>query len=343
MLTVLRYPTTSPFTSACRVATGRSAILHMARRWNPSHVFIPCYVPEGVLNPFLQTPTTIVFYKLKNNLHYDSGDVMLKLTENMNDLERPVIIGIQYFGFGIEMWPLAELAHQHGGIMFADCAHSLITGNASAADVVLHSLNKFLPVPDGAIMASRRADLDLSVEENALPSLPRTVIDAYRAHMKENWNISVAPTGMDIGEMLHASENAYEIYYRSINANMELMAQSSESRALEAETDFQAMAEARWAKSHILREHLNPALFVRDENAQFAFPIRCHGNREEMSEALMGIGVVASALKEKWDHIPVDGFDFEAEFIDDHLLLPIGEDVGVEMLLAMANTLNKFA
>lgn len=340
MLTVLRHSTASSFTSAIRCATGRSAILHLIKQYAPQTVFMPSYVPEGVINPFIASNVKIVFYKLLDDLWPDIGDLAEKLS--LYSSERPLVVGIQYFGFHMPFSDMAHAAHTHGGILLADCAHSLITsGNAASADIVLHSLNKFLAVPDGAIMASRRREIDLSA--NDLPPLPPSVIECYRAHLQANAKIALAAGVVDAAEPLAASNRAYADYYKQINRDMRLMAQSAESRAVEAATDFQYMAQSRWAKSLWLRQNLNEPLIVRNEAAQFAFPIRCYGQREDVRMALMEIGVMASTLDDRWDHVPKEGFIAESEFLHDHLLLPIGEEVGFEMLLAMANELNRFA
>ena len=124
---------------------------------------------------------------------------------------------------------------------------------------------------------------------------------------------------------------------------MSLHAQSSESRVIEGATDWSALAKERKRKSELLTRNLHKRLVVRsDAGAQFAHPIRCHGQLDEMVAALNHIGVIASAASARWDHIPDSGFEFETEFIDDHLLLPIGEDVDGEYLVEMCNALRQF-
>ncbi len=66
-------------------------------------------------------------------------------------------------------------------------------------------------------------------------------------------------------------------------------------------------------------------------------PIRCKGKRRGIEAALYQVGVLASTLTDRWDHVQ-QGFDIELEFFDDHLLLPIDRDVN-----SMARVLLEFA
>lgn len=342
MLTVLRYPTTSPITSACRAATGRSLLLHFARRWNPQVVYMPCYVPEGVIKPFKESGATIVFYKLDEQLRPDTDILALDLAMAVHGGARPVIVVIHYCGMVQPMGALREIADRYGAVLLSDCAHALLNSAAHTqfADVVLYSLSKFLPVADGAVIATTKLDLDLSVAEEALPEMHQEASAAFTAHLEFNRTIGLAQHGADISSVLESSAEAYEAYYKHIDGDMELKTQSARSRAIEARTNLATMRKVRERNSRILSDMMPPSLLVReDQDCQFAFPIRCCGKREEMIAALCEIGVLASSLSDKWEFIPLSGFEVEANFIDDHLLLPIGEQVSQESIITMVDAL----
>ena len=306
--------------------------MHMAKRWAPDYVFMPCFVPEGVLHPFQALGVKVVFYKLTESLDVDLRDLKEKM--EANEGKRPLVVVINYFGF--ESWiNVSPLAHHFGGILLADCAHSVMGGENTIlphpADAVLYSLNKFLPVVDGALIGSRNSNLDLSIDHTTLPYLPRGIMAEYEVHLRANAVIAAASSGTDITNEVAISELAYETYYRFIDANMQPMAQSEESRATEAAVDLWMMTHLRNINSQILASHLDNSLLVREAvSAAFAYPIRCHGKRELMRAALMDIGVLPSILKDRWDHVPAEGFEIERAFIDDHLLLPIYGNIDPE-------------
>ncbi len=54
-------------------------------------------------------------------------------------------------------------------------------------------------------------------------------------------------------------------------------------------------------------------------------PLNC----EHVYDELLKVGVLPSRLIDKWDHIPKgdDRFSIEHIFMDQHLLLPVGEEV----------------
>ncbi len=241
MLTVLRHHTAAPFTSGCRVATGRSAILHMIRQHKTTVALMPCYVPDGVIKPFQAANVEIEFYRLERDLGPNLKDVTRLLDAKFG--AKIIVVAIQYFGWRRRFRELRHAVHAAGGILFEDCAHCL-RGSGQDGDVVLFSLNKFLPVIDGAIMASRNPSLDVSVHEQLDP-LPDECLAAYALHLEYNGRIA---KDNDVGTNILNSIQSYNAYYEWIG-DMALHCQSAESRAVEAMTDLTNMALVREAAS----------------------------------------------------------------------------------------------
>jgi hypothetical protein len=339
MLTVLRCAQEMPFTSGCRVATGRSAVLLLIERWKPTCVFMPCFVPAGIIRPFQHAGVPIVFYRLNPDLRTSMGDLYLKVKEAR--AERPLIVSIRYFGYSQPTQDMVDLAHDAGGILLEDCAHALFDGSKTS-DVILYSLNKFLPVTDGAIMVSRRNSVNVSIDESALAPLHQEAVAAYTAHMEINARIAAYDSPRTVAQLAMASAEAYSAYYTMIDSDMSPRSQSAISRAVEAATDMVTMSESRKMKSVMLRAAMPPGLLVRREPAQFAFPVRCAGRRREMVAALMNVGVLPSFFEGLWDHVPAEGFDFEREFLADHVLLPINESVTFASISKIASALREF-
>jgi hypothetical protein len=338
MLTVLRHPVASPFTSGCRLATGRQAITLLIRRLQPACVFMPCYVPEGVIQPFQNAGIEIIFYKLQRDLNADLEDLESKMDRELGD--RQLVIAIHYFGYS-QPTELMSLAHKYNGVLLADRAHGLYN-DLTQADVVLYSLNKMMPVTDGAIIVSRNPEIDLSMEHcRSLDPLPRPVLDSYRDHLRANASLSLAKAEKEASSYLFQSENSYDHYYDYIKTHFEPMAQSAESRVTETTFDLVFSATWRLINSDTLLTELDRKFIVRPEPAQFAFPIHCHGRREEIAAALFHDGVLAATLDSKWNHIPQSGYAVESKFIDDHLLLPIGDGVTAAELAIIAHRINQ--
>ena len=334
MLTVLRYPKSSQFTSGCRLATGRSCIAHLIDIYQPKIVFMSCYVPEGVIWPFAKAGVEIKFYRLNRDLSPNVDDVQRLISVARAPF---IFVFIHYFGWpGLIDMLLTEAVRDQGGVILEDCAHRLFDESTSEADVTLYSLNKFLPVADGAIMVSRNSAIDITVGDGLRP-LSDVTLFAYAAHLEANARIA---NGFAIGQAMQDNRRAYEIYYDGIK-DMKPHGQSNQSRAVEAATNYLGMMTGRKRKSLLLAGLLSRLAGRPHVASQFAFPIRCHGHRREMETALFSADVMASTLTDRWDHVRHD-FAIETEFFDDHLLLPIGEDVTNADCYRMAEVLKQF-
>lgn len=322
MLTVLRHSQREPWKSECRVATGRSAILHLIKVANPKAVLMPCYVPEGVITPFQRTGIPIKFYKLREDLRPDLDHVTRLMTKGA------LFVLIHFFGYQTETGALREIVHNAEGLLFEDCAHALFA-KAIDADVALWSLNKFLPVVDGAILKSRRRDIDVSYTATQ-PLHPR-ILNAYHQHLDLNARIAVCSDPAQVNDLANESNLAYEEYYKEIK-DLSICAQSAESQCITDSTDLDAVKQAR---SHNAASYykLLPKCFMfrpKPPTAPFAFPIivRPPLRVEQVFNRLLEIGVLASKLVDKWNHVPDDPrFTAERTIMDQHLLLPVGEGV----------------
>lgn len=321
MLTVLRHSQRS-WTSECRVATGRSAILHLIKVANPKSVLMPCYVPEGVILPFQRVGVPIKFYRLRDDLRPDLDHVTRLMTRGA------LFVLIHYFGYQTETGALREIVSDAKGIFFEDCAQAMFA-KAADADVALWSLNKFLPVVDGAILKSRRRDVDVS--NPISQTLQPRILNAYHQHLDLNARLSVCNDPTQVMDLAAESNLAYEEYYKEIN-DLIIYAQSAESRCIEASTDLTTVQEIRNHNASAYYKGIPECFGFRPKNpvAPFAYPIvvRSPLKRDDVFKALLQIGVLASTLVDKWNHVPQDPkFTAERAFMEQHLLLPVGEEV----------------
>mgnify|MGYP001576704093 CR=1 FL=1 len=181
MLTCLRHSQRN-WTSECRVATGRSAINHLIHIAMPKAVLMPAYVPEGVIIPFQRLKVPIKFYKLREDLRPDLDHLQKLIAKG------DMVVVIHYFGYLTETGALREIISNANGLLFEDCVHAAFA-KAPDADVALWSMNKFLPVVDGAIMRSRRRSIDVSCRD--FPPLPPLVMAAYHKHLDLNARLAL--------------------------------------------------------------------------------------------------------------------------------------------------------
>ncbi len=338
MLTVLRHSQRN-WTSECKVATGRSAINLLISKLSPKAVLMPAYCPEGVIVPFQRMGIPIKFYKLREDLRPDLDHLQKVISRGA------LVVVIHYFGNLTEIGALREIINEMEGTLFEDCAHAFYAA-APQADVALWSLNKFLPVVDGAILRSRRRHIDVNCPEQ--PPLPPYVMSAYHSHLDLNSRLALTGPQQAV-DVENESRLAYEEYYRYISTTPISHSMSAESKCIIANTDLEKVKETRSYNAAAYYKNIPECYRFRTHSpvAPFAFVIvvRSPLNCEEVFERLMAIGVMPSRLIDKWDHLPRgdDRFSNEHVFMDQHLLLPVGEDVTLDHIRKISNVLKELS
>jgi hypothetical protein len=341
--------------SLCRLATGRSALLHLIHRLPPSctrKVLLPAYVAEGVIQPFRGAGFEILFYRLQRDLSPMVEDVVALLQQANG---QAVVVLIHYFGFPARSETLSSVLMQHDAIVVDDLAHAPFTAGANGrllgegAELALYSLNKFLPVVDGAILLSRRTEIDVSVDEGALPELPESAQAAYREHLQAATALAVAEP-QEAQPWLQALGETYEGYYAVINSDLSPHRQSTASRQAEDVFPYRQLIAQRQANSRILYDGLKSSVFelvypeLPDGVVPFCIPARVSAERRgEILEQLFARGILLSTLQDKWDFIPADNkahFAVETAFLREHVLIPVSEFISADAMGYMVEQLN---
>lgn len=349
------FPLPDAGATSCRLATGRSALLHLIRRLPPScaqTVLLPTYVAEGVIQPFREAGFEIVFYRLQPDLRPVVEDVAFLLPQVGG---QAVFVLIHYFGFSACSEPLSSVLMQHDAIVVDDLAHAPFTAGPNGrllgegAELALYSLNKFLPVVDGAILLSRHPDIDVAVDETELSELSQAAQAAYREHLQAA--AELAASGPDAAQpLLQALGETYERYYAVINGDLSAHRQSAASRQVEAAFPYRWLIERRQAHARMLYEGLKSPAFdlvypaLAAGVVPFCIPARVPvERRSEILQRLFARGILLSTLQDKWDFIPAGReahFAVETAFLREHVLIPVSEFISVDAMGYMTEQLN---
>jgi dTDP-4-amino-4,6-dideoxygalactose transaminase len=279
------------------------------------------------------------FYRLSAELQPDEGDV----AELLRDAPAPaVFMLIHYFGYPSASPALLAMLRQAGALVVSDCAHAPLSRTAAGVplgeigEVALYSLNKFIPVCDGAILVSMTPRVDVALDEAALPALPAATVEAYEVHLRACRQLFEAPTPAQAEDYLGMIASGYEAYYKFINDDLSPRRQGLESRRIEACFPFAEAARVR--RRHGVRVHqallANPVVrplwqALPTHVVPFGIPvIVADHRRDDIQRMLFEDGILASTLVDKWDFVArerEDHFAFELAFLRDHLLLPVSE------------------
>lgn len=344
-------------TSMCHLATGRSALHHLIDRLEDAKaatVLMPCYVAEGVIKPFSAAGLRIEFYRLNADLSPNVDDVRTLLERTDGSF---IFVLVHFFGFPAYVNGLNELLVHHRALLIEDCAHALMSMSeggrplAENTGIALYSLNKFLPVTDGAILVSRTAAIDVSLDVEAFPELPGQAQEAYTRHLAACRDLFECADPARARVILSEIGASYEEYYAIINGDLSVRRQSKASRAFAERFSFDACAQRRRENARYVYAHLNSESVklvhevLPSGVVPFGLPARVpSGRRAEVLDALFDRGILLSTLQDKWTFVPDDRrdfFQFEASFLNDHVLIPVSEFITLEAMDYMVLELNR--
>ncbi len=268
-----------------------------------------------------------------------------------------VVVLIHYFGFSVHSPELTSCLARHHPVVVDDCAHAPFTTTPAGesltghAELALYSLNKFIPVVDGAILVSNRPDIDLTLDERELRELPDDVQEAYQNHLLAGRDLFDCNDPSRARCHLEKLGEYYEQYYAVINSDLSAFRQSARSRRVEDKFPYNWLVQQRLRNSRVVYEGLKSPAFslvypaLPQGTVPWCIPARVPTQRrKEILEKLFEQGVLLSTLQNKWDFVPSaqrSHFAVEASFLDEHVLIPVSEFITSDSMFEMVKRLNE--
>ena len=147
--------------------TGRSALKYLLRYLieDDSRFLLPSYLCESILSPLKELDIDYKFYKINKNLQINIEDLKSKIKKD------DIIIVLHYFGFTQPdniLRKLNKTKEEYNSIIIEDTTHSVFTNNefnGIIGDYIITSLRKWLPIPDGAFLASNFSLGDYEIDK----------------------------------------------------------------------------------------------------------------------------------------------------------------------------------
>jgi hypothetical protein len=340
-------------------ATGRGAALHIAQALSQlgvSRALVPAFAPEGLIAPLIQSGLKCEFYRLDSHLSPDlaSVDRILRAPGG-----RAVVAVIHFFGFLKVSNELRGICEAAGALILEDCAQALLSRDENGlafserATLSLFSLNKFLPVCEGATAFSMTKEVQLGIEDDIRPTLPEEAMSSYSAHLNavarlaQSQNTSLK----DLGDSMAEIEATYERYYSHLHPRIVDRRLSDFQRSTPFPAfNYLAIAYARRRNAELLYEAVDWTRWESTEPLMhpgvipFAIPLRVRPDRRDaIMRVMLEEGVWLGRMQNKWDFIPSESredFQVEASFIAGHVLVPVGEWIGADEIVNMARALN---
>ncbi|OIQ49235.1 DegT/DnrJ/EryC1/StrS aminotransferase family protein [Pseudodesulfovibrio hydrargyri] len=342
--------------SSCFASTGRSLVAFLVDTLGLSSdhtCLIPAYVPEGVVQPLRMSGIRVDFYRVDHRLFADPERLSRQVEK---DPSVRLVVLIHPFGFEQPVRPIRDMLSGRGIAILEDCAQALLsrtedgTTLGQEGDFSLFSLNKFLPVPDGAVLQSHCRGTSVDCGQLARgPEGWRESILAYEEHLRLNHAL-LTSTSPD-RRLLEETGEAYERYYSFVNRELGLSAPSDVTLDRLRRLAPGAMAEARRRNCALLYAGLKQTTFRfvypqwDDRTVPMAVPVRVRPEeRERIADRLFERNILLSTLVDKWNFIPPgreSAFPAESEFMASHLLVPVNEFLSSEEMEYMVATMNQ--
>lgn len=348
--------------------TGRSAIyqLIVALGLTDNYsVLLPAYVPEGVIDPFIVKGVDVSFYPTDRRLLADPDTIRNMLTV---DKSIRALIIIHPMGFLQPIDAIKNICNEKGVCLIEDNAQGLFSSYAdggrvgSKGDVALFSLNKFLPVPDGAILSvynpaislistkTRHGDDAISDGKDKAEVKSWVAQGYYLCHLYINHLVHKSRNNFHAWTLLKVSGNFYEKYYQRVRYDFRPKAMSALAKQILSAMDLEQVAIRRSANCRYVYQNLNSSFFrlVFDHFPDNVVPLALpafvpEGKRSKVIEAARRQGVYLSTLVEKWNHIPPRGrekFKEEIYYLENHVLIPINEFLTSQEMNYLVGVLN---
>lgn len=132
--------------------SGRDALKTIAREFEPTKVYLPALACDSMVIPFEMYEHKVVYYKLNK-------DYSIDLQYLKSIIDDGLFLYMDYFGkTAITDNELHELRNQNNLIFIEDRTHNLIWDKKSEfePEFIMASLRKWINVPDGGLLWSKR-------------------------------------------------------------------------------------------------------------------------------------------------------------------------------------------
>lgn len=343
---------------SCFASTGRSLIRLLIKSLGLSDkdaCLMPSYIAEGVISPFIKSGVKVLFYKVDEKL-FVKLDELEKQIEGNPSIRLFVLI--HPFGFEQPVNPIKKLFANKKINILEDCAQALFGKNSEGGllgdrgEFSLFSLNKFLPVPDGAILQSHLPEIKVAVTEfEPEHEERRASIQDYIQHLHLNFEILQCNVPSEAQKILEKTAHAYELYYAFINRSQRIYAPCEETLNRLKFIDIENVIAQRIINARFLYSNLRNSTFrfVYEKLDKNCIPMTvpvyvAPEQRDEILFKLFEQNILLSTLIDKWTFIPEDKnseFFAEKRFISSHLLIPVNEFLSINQMEIMVEIMNK--
>jgi|MDTB01.3.fsa_nt_gb dTDP-4-amino-4,6-dideoxygalactose transaminase len=315
-------------------------------------ILTPIYAPEGILDPIKYNKIKILHYKLDKQLYPNIKDIKKIVKKYKNEIKLFVVI--HNMGFISPIDPIKKVLNKFNIPILEDCAQANFCKNNAGkhldttGNYLLYSLNKFIPVTDGAFLYGKYKIIKEINKEKKI-KLDNS-IKYYSKHLFYNKNISKIKYSNKFYETIKKSEKEYDKYYSKIKNNFELKEISKKTKVYLNNYNFNNLIKKRIYNTSYIYKKLNNKnlkLFYRRHNKKIvpmAIPLIANKNRNELIKKLLENNIFPSIQSSRWNNLSIkkykNNFKNEFNYLNKHLLITVDEKLLKKDLKKILNILN---
>lgn len=336
-------------------SSGRSLVNALINELNfneKDKVLLPSYSPEGITAPFKKNRIEIIYYKLNKNLEPDKNFIKKKIY-NIKNIK--LFVKIHNMGFYKNDKTLLKILKLNKIFILEDLAQSCSTQNIKinkfdyGKSFYLFSLNKILPVTDGAFLTSNNSDIvnTINLKKRLKPNYKS--ISYYSKHINNNNKIADSLSISRVRNYINKSNEYYDKYYKLIKNDFALREISTNTLNILLRIDMNNLFKQRIENYDFLVSQIKSSKFqlLKDTNssiAPMALPLIVKGSRLKLYNKLFKNYVLAAVQKDRWNfnyiNLFKNTFKNEFNYINNHLLITVDEGYNKNDMNNIINILN---
>ncbi|MBT6937925.1 MAG: DegT/DnrJ/EryC1/StrS aminotransferase family protein [Candidatus Marinimicrobia bacterium] len=276
------------------------------------------------------------------------------------DISIKLCVVIHPFGFEAPINPLLEILDKKKILLLEDCAQGVFSRYeennlpfGGKGNFALYSLNKFLPVLDGAILLSHVNKINVSLNQNELTPINKKALDSYKKHLKNNREIFLNDDQNETRELIKKSSKQYDRYYEYISQDLGNHKLCSYSEELMESFDCEKLILSRKRNMSLIYNNLsnNKIQLLYHKNNKIVpmvVPARVFGgSRDKWIDKLSEKGVILAQQSDRWNFLSmtkdIKKYSNEGDFIKNHVLIPINEFIDEGKMCFMIESLNRMS
>jgi dTDP-4-amino-4,6-dideoxygalactose transaminase len=339
------------------VGSGRGAmeaIIDGLKLTSADAVLIPAMVPEGLISPLRKKNLQVAIYKSNDDMSVDLADLEQQLQQRENI--KAVVI-IHFFGYPQDTRNILDLCRKYDVLLIEDCAQALLSKDGDGTplggtgDISFFSLPKTIPVPDGAAICFNITGPPLKI--NHRRSIFHLLAVGFHVFylLAKKWELKMKDSLL-YRLINFGSRVMYAFYYQALRWTPKPTRISRTTKKIIASIDYDSIIAKRSANTDYFYRHIDRNKFhlnYPSYNKNYiltGIPIRSD-HREEIVRQLKKNGIECLSYVKRWYLLSQEStqrnekeFENEKNFYHRHFLVPVSENIGLDDMRTIVNTLN---